>query len=110
MRLLMLLALSLVAVPVLAGDTTPSIFSKPAVTMVHPMPGMDLLISPRGGSVTILHDQAIPGLSYYSQKDQFGNITGSGFLNEPMRPSEPLHVPPVYSMKPFSIYDTPYTR
>ncbi|MEP6934523.1 MAG: hypothetical protein ABI988_11345 [Nitrospirota bacterium] len=93
MKLLLVLAMSLVALPLLAADNTPSIFSTPPITMVHPMPGMDYLYNQRGESTTIL--QPLPGLSWYSQEDRFGRITNQGYLFDPFGPREPLQVPSV---------------
>lgn len=110
MRRLMLLALFLMAVPVLAAEPAPSIFSTPSVTKVHPMPGMDYLYNQRGESTTILRSQSTPGLSWYSQEDRYGNIREQGYLYEPGRYDQPLTTEPLTPLPRHERDPYPFTR
>ena len=91
MLLLILFAVFLLPIAAFA-QTVPPPGLQGSVTVLHPVPGIDYAYDQHSNSATI-YQTPLPGLSWYSQQNRFGNITQQGYLFEPFQPSRQLEVP-----------------
>lgn len=89
MKYLTLCAL-LLPVSVGAADVDSGIIDNRSITVLRPSPGISQLYDQRGNSATVY--EVNPHMSWYSQRDRYGNIQSQGYVFDPLK-TQPLRVP-----------------